>query len=44
MTTSAPAIQKADIGICIVMFIIGELVKPLYTKIFKDYREVKSEK
>lgn len=32
------------IGICILMFILGELVKPLYTKIFKDYREVKNEK
>ena len=32
------------IGICFVMFILGELVKPVYTKLFKDYREVKNEK
>ena len=32
------------IGICIIMFILGELVKPIYTKLFKDYREVKNEK
>lgn len=30
--------------ICILMLIIGELAKPLYTKLFKDYREVKNEK
>ena len=29
------------LGICILTFIVGELVKPLYTKLFKDYREVK---
>lgn len=29
------------LGICILTFIIGELVKPLYTKLFKDYKEVK---
>ena len=27
--------------ICLILFILGELVKPLYTKIFKDYTEVK---
>ena len=32
------------LGICFVTFIIGELVKPLYTKLFKDYTEVKNEK
>lgn len=32
------------IGICFIMFILGELVKPIYTKLFKDYREVKNEK
>lgn len=25
------------------MFVLGELVKPIYTKLFKDYREVKNE-
>lgn len=29
------------LGICFLTFIIGELVKPLYTKLFKDYTEVK---
>jgi len=29
------------LGICLITFIIGELVKPLYTKVFKDYTEVK---
>jgi len=29
------------LGICILTFIIGEVVKPLYTKLFKDYTEVK---
>jgi Ca2+-transporting ATPase len=29
------------IGICFIMFIIGELVKPIYSKLFKDFREVK---
>ena len=29
------------LGICVLTFIIGELVKPLYTKLFKDYKEVK---
>lgn len=32
------------IGICFIIFILGELVKPVYTKLFKDYREVKNEK
>lgn len=32
------------LGICFLIFIIGELVKPLYTKLFKDYTEVKNEK
>lgn len=32
------------IGICFIMFILGEVVKPVYTKLFKDYREVKNEK
>ena len=29
------------IGICFIMFIIGEFVKPIYSKLFKDFREVK---
>lgn len=29
------------LGVCFLTFIIGELVKPLYTKLFKDYTEVK---
>ena len=29
---------------CLLMLVLGELVKPIYTKIFKDYREVKNEK
>ena len=32
------------VGICLLMFVLGELVKPIYTKLFKDYREVKNEK
>lgn len=32
------------IGICFIMFVLVELVKPIYTKLFKDYREVKNEK
>jgi Ca2+-transporting ATPase len=28
------------LGICIIMFLIGELVKPIYVKLFKDYKEV----
>ena len=27
------------LGLCILMFIIGELLKPLYVKLFKDYKE-----
>lgn len=29
---------------CLLMLVLGELVKPIYTKLFKDYREVKNEK
>lgn len=29
------------IGICFIMFIIGELIKPIYSKLFNDFREVK---
>lgn len=29
------------IGICFIMFLLGELVKPIYTKLFKDYKEEK---
>ena len=29
------------LGICLMLFILGELVKPLYAKMFKDYTEVK---
>ena len=29
------------LGICLLTFIIGELAKPIYTKLFKDYSEVK---
>jgi Ca2+-transporting ATPase len=29
------------LGICLLMFVIGEIVKPIYTKLFKDYREAK---
>ena len=32
------------VGICLLMFVLGELVKPIYTKLFKDYREVRNEK
>lgn len=32
------------LGICLLTFIIGELVKPIYVKLFKDYTEVKNEK
>ena len=28
------------IGICILTFIIGELAKPIYAKLFRDYQEV----
>ena len=27
------------IGICLLVFVIGELAKPMYRKFFKDYRE-----
>ena len=27
--------------ICLIVFMIGELIKPLYTKLFKDYTEEK---
>lgn len=27
------------LGVCVLMFIIGELIKPLYVKLFKDYKE-----
>ena len=30
-----------SVGICLLMFIIGELAKPIYVKLFKDFREVK---
>ena len=29
------------LGICLMTFILGELIKPLYVKLFKDYTEVK---
>ena len=29
------------LGICLCSFIVGELVKPIYTKLFKDYTEEK---
>ena len=29
------------IGICFMMFIVGEFIKPIYSKLFKDFREVK---
>ncbi len=29
------------LGICLLLFVIGEVVKPLYVKFFKDYTEVK---
>ena len=29
------------LGICLLTFIIGEVAKPIYTKLFKDYTEVK---
>lgn len=30
------------LGICFAVFVLGELVKPLYVKLFKDYTEVKN--
>lgn len=32
------------LGICFLIFVIGELVKPIYAKLFKDYTEVKNER
>ena len=29
------------LGICFATFVLGELIKPLYTRLFKDYTEVK---
>ena len=29
------------LGICFVTFVLGELIKPLYVRLFKDYMEVK---
>lgn len=29
------------LGICFLVFVLGELVKPIYTKLFKDYVEVR---
>jgi magnesium-transporting ATPase (P-type) len=29
------------LGVCLLTFIVGELVKPIYAKLFKDYKEVK---
>ena len=29
------------LGVCLVTFVIGELIKPIYVKLFNDYREVK---
>ena len=29
------------LGICLITFVIGELIKPIYVKLFKDYTEVK---
>ena len=31
------------IGVCLLMFILGELAKPIYRKLFKDFREVHNE-
>ena len=33
-----------SISVCILVFIIEELTKPIYVKLFKDYTEVKNEK
>ena len=30
------------LGICLLLFVIGEVVKPFYAKLFKDYTEVKN--
>jgi hypothetical protein len=32
------------LSICVVLFIIEELTKPIYVKLFKDYTEVNYEK
>ena len=32
------------LGICFLTFIIGEFIKPIYVKLFKDYTEVKNAK
>ena len=37
----SPVSVIITIGISILMFITGELVKPIYSKLFKDFREVK---
>ncbi len=29
------------LGICLITFVLGELIKPIYVKLFKDYTEVK---
>ena len=29
------------LGICLITFVLGELMKPIYVKLFKDYTEVK---
>lgn len=34
-------IVMITLGICFIAFIVGELVKPIYTKLFKDYTEEK---
>ena len=39
-----PVSVLTTITVCLLVFIIGELAKPLYTKKFKDYVEVKNEK
>lgn len=39
-----PVSILTTITVCLSVFIIGELAKPLYTKKFKDYVEVKNEK
>lgn len=32
------------LAICIITFALGEFIKPIYVKLFKDYVEVKNEK
>ena len=34
-------IVAITLGICFIAFVVGELVKPIYTKLFKDYTEEK---